>query len=154
MLLLLPLFFAIHLMWAWQDARHAALVAARYVAFDAALGMPAAAGSSARDALRQHVLDGRRRGWVLLDASGAELIEDAGVRVEVLPWDHLDSGLDAQWLWEDWQDALDEQGVEDCRWTPCFDCGVCDQMGTSIQVGPTDLGLPAVATRVAAGQPA
>ena len=73
---------------------------------------------------------------------------------EVLPWDHLDSGLDREWLWEDWQDALDEQGVEDCRWTPCFDCGVCDQMGTSIQVGPTDLGLPAVATRVAAGQPA
>jgi hypothetical protein len=58
-------------------------------------------------------------------------------RVEVLPWDHLDSGLDAQWLWEDWQDALDEVAVDDCRWTPCFDCGVCDQMGTQIQVGPT-----------------
>ena len=25
---------------------------------------------------------------------------------EVLPWDHLDSGLDKQWLWDDWQDAL------------------------------------------------
>ena len=25
---------------------------------------------------------------------------------EVLPWDHLDSGLDKDWLWEDWQDAL------------------------------------------------
>ena len=23
---------------------------------------------------------------------------------EVLPWDHLDSGLDKDWLWEDWQD--------------------------------------------------
>ncbi len=56
---------------------------------------------------------------------------------EVLPWDHLDSGLDRDWLWEDWQDALDEVEVEDCRWTPCFDCGVCPQMDTSIQVGPT-----------------
>jgi radical SAM family uncharacterized protein len=56
---------------------------------------------------------------------------------EVLPWDHLDSGLDRDWLWEDWQDALDEREVEDCRWTPCFDCGVCPQMDTSIQVGPT-----------------
>lgn len=37
---------------------------------------------------------------------------------EVLPWDHLDSGLDKDWLWEDWQDALDETEVEDCRWTP------------------------------------
>ena len=73
---------------------------------------------------------------------------------EVLPWDHLDSGLDREWLWEDWQDALDEEGVEDCRWTPCFDCGVCDQMGTSIQVGPTDLGLPEIATRAPAGQTA
>ena len=29
---------------------------------------------------------------------------------EVLPWDHLDSGLDKDWLWEDWQDALDPDG--------------------------------------------
>ena len=56
---------------------------------------------------------------------------------EVLPWDHLDSGLDRDWLWEDWQDALDEQPVEDCRWTPCYDCGVCPQMDTAIQIGPT-----------------
>jgi len=57
---------------------------------------------------------------------------------EVLPWDHLDSGLDKEWLWDDWQDALAEVEVEDCRWTPCFDCGVCDHMGTEIQIGPTD----------------
>ena len=67
-------------------------------------------------------------------------------RTEVLPWDHLDSGLDIEWLWEDWQAALAEEAVEDCRWTPCFDCGVCDQMGTQIEVGPTgvvDLPMPA-----------
>ncbi|MBA2715730.1 MAG: TIGR03960 family B12-binding radical SAM protein [Propionibacteriales bacterium] len=56
---------------------------------------------------------------------------------EVLPWDHLDSGLDRGWLWEDWQDALHGVEVDDCRWTPCFDCGVCPEMGTDIQVGPT-----------------
>ncbi|MGZ4615633.1 MAG: TIGR03960 family B12-binding radical SAM protein, partial [Actinomycetes bacterium] len=56
---------------------------------------------------------------------------------EVLPWDHLDSGLDRDWLWEDWQDALTETEVDDCRWTPCFDCGVCPQMGTEIEIGPT-----------------
>ncbi|MDD9349435.1 TIGR03960 family B12-binding radical SAM protein [Mumia sp.] len=59
---------------------------------------------------------------------------------EVLPWDHLDSGLDRDWLWEDWQDAIDPDGareVEDCRWTPCFDCGVCPQMDLDIQIGPT-----------------
>jgi len=56
---------------------------------------------------------------------------------EVLPWDHIDSGLDKEWLWQDWLDALDETEVEDCRWTPCFDCGVCPQMGTEIEIGPT-----------------
>ena len=56
---------------------------------------------------------------------------------EVLPWDHLDAGLDRSWLWQDWQDAVNDVEVEDCRWTPCYDCGVCPTMGTEIQVGPT-----------------
>ncbi|HEY1571514.1 MAG TPA: TIGR03960 family B12-binding radical SAM protein, partial [Pseudonocardiaceae bacterium] len=60
---------------------------------------------------------------------------------EVLPWDHLDSGLDKEWLWADWQDALAEQEQDDCRWTPCFDCGVCPTMGTDIQIGPTGRSL-------------
>jgi radical SAM family uncharacterized protein len=57
---------------------------------------------------------------------------------EILPWDHLDSGLDKQWLWEDWLDAVEEREQDDCRWTPCFDCGVCPTMGTEIEVGPTN----------------
>ncbi|HTW17359.1 MAG TPA: TIGR03960 family B12-binding radical SAM protein [Nocardioides sp.] len=56
---------------------------------------------------------------------------------EVLPWDHLDSGLDRDWLWQDWEAALDAGEVEDCRWTPCYECGVCPAMGTEIQTGPT-----------------
>jgi radical SAM family uncharacterized protein len=61
---------------------------------------------------------------------------------EVLPWDHLDSGLDKDWLWADWEDALAVADgaaieVEDCRWTPCYDCGVCPEMDTEIQIGPT-----------------
>jgi radical SAM superfamily enzyme YgiQ (UPF0313 family) len=56
---------------------------------------------------------------------------------EVLPWDHLDSGLDKDWLWQDWQDAISGGEVDDCRWSPCYDCGVCPSMGTETQVGPT-----------------
>ena len=44
---------------------------------------------------------------------------------EVLPWAHVTAGLHADFLWHDWQAALAESGVEDCRWTPCYDCGVC-----------------------------
>src|SRR5680860_1203699 len=85
-------------------------------------------------------------------SSAATALEPYGVDVdwyttrereftEVLPWDHLDSGLDKDWLWEDWQDSLTGVEVEDCRWTPCFDCGVCPQMDTDIQIGPTGRSL-------------
>ena len=48
---------------------------------------------------------------------------------EILPWDHLTAGLHKDFLWGDWQDTLAESGVEDCRWTPCYDCGVCTGYG-------------------------
>jgi radical SAM family uncharacterized protein len=58
---------------------------------------------------------------------------------EVLPWDHLDAGLDRDWLWQDWLAAIDPDSdeIEDCRWTPCFECGVCPAMDTQIETGPT-----------------
>ncbi len=48
---------------------------------------------------------------------------------EALPWDHLSAGLHKDFLWQDWQDALAEVGLEDCRWTPCYDCGACTGYG-------------------------
>ena len=48
---------------------------------------------------------------------------------EVLPWDHLSAGLHRDFLWQDWRDALDELGLEDCRWIPCYDCGACTGYG-------------------------
>ena len=54
-------------------------------------------------------------------------------------------GLDKQWLWDDWQDALGEFEQDDCRWTPCFDCGVCPNLGTDIQIGPEPRAHPAAA---------
>ncbi len=48
---------------------------------------------------------------------------------EVLPWEHLSAGLHKDFLWQDWQDALAEVGLPDCRWTPCYDCGACTGYG-------------------------
>ena len=48
---------------------------------------------------------------------------------EVLPWDHISAGLHKDFLWQDWRDALDELGLPDCRWTPCYDCGACTGYG-------------------------
>ncbi|HXX89963.1 MAG TPA: TIGR03960 family B12-binding radical SAM protein [Acidimicrobiales bacterium] len=46
-----------------------------------------------------------------------------------LAWDHISAGLHRDFLWQDWQDALAAAGVEDCRWTPCYDCGACTGLG-------------------------
>jgi radical SAM family uncharacterized protein len=48
---------------------------------------------------------------------------------EVFAWDHLSAGLHRDFLWQDFRDAIDEHGLEDCRWTPCYDCGVCTGIG-------------------------
>jgi radical SAM family uncharacterized protein len=67
-----------------------------------------------------------------LEAAGLTL-EDTVFRhrpeEEVLPWDHLSAGLHRDFLWQDFQEALAEHGLEDCRWTPCYDCGACTGLG-------------------------
>ncbi len=69
---------------------------------------------------------------------------------EILPWDHLDAGLDRDWLWADWQEALRGTELDDCRWTPCYDCGVCPTFGTENQIGPTGRSLlPVISVGVA-----
>ncbi|MBW3658710.1 MAG: TIGR03960 family B12-binding radical SAM protein [Actinobacteria bacterium] len=81
---------------------------------------------------------------------------------EVLPWDHLDSGLEKAWLWQDWQESLSGDEVDDCRWTPCYDCGVCpgldiahdtgyDAANATLPVVPSGLGgggLPIMPARI------
>jgi hypothetical protein len=39
------------------------------------------------------------------------------------------AGLHKDFLWGDWTAALAEHGLPDCRWTPCYDCGVCTGYG-------------------------
>jgi radical SAM family uncharacterized protein len=68
---------------------------------------------------------------VWLDATRAEGLDPDWyvtrhrARDEVLPWSHVAAGLHPDFLWDDWQAALAEHGLPDCRWTPCYDCGVC-----------------------------
>ena len=58
-------------------------------------------------------------------------------RREVLPWDHLDSGLDKDWLWEDWQDAVTEQRGRGLPLDAVLRLRRLPEMGTEIQIGPT-----------------
>ncbi len=42
-----------------------------------------------------------------------------------LPWDHIDTGIEKQWLIKDFQLALNESIVPDCSFNACSNCGVC-----------------------------
>ncbi|HEY9689059.1 MAG TPA: TIGR03936 family radical SAM-associated protein, partial [Coleofasciculaceae cyanobacterium] len=54
-----------------------------------------------------------------------------------VPWDHLDSGVDKQWLKEDLQRALEAATVPDCSFDGCSHCGVCGyDFGTNVVVPP------------------
>ena len=53
---------------------------------------------------------------------------------EMLPWSHLSAGLHEDFLRGEYEDALSEVGLEDCRWTPCYDCGACTTFGLEHQV--------------------
>ncbi len=44
---------------------------------------------------------------------------------EILPWDHIDCGLDRAFFKTEWQKALSESATIDCR-DKCHGCGVCD----------------------------
>ena len=75
-----------------------------------------------------------------MDRAGLK-VEDVTTRQrsvdEVLPWDHLSAGLHKDFLVSEYQDALGELGVEDCRWTPCYDCGACTSLGLEHHVAST-----------------
>jgi radical SAM family uncharacterized protein len=67
-----------------------------------------------------------------LEAEGlsfALINERQRTRDELLPWDHLSAGLHEDFLWGEYESAIAEVGLEDCRWTPCYDCGACTTLG-------------------------
>jgi len=53
-------------------------------------------------------------------------------RDEVFPWEHLDFGLDRDFLFKEYQDALEGKTSPDCRGGQCLECGVCDEQGSGL----------------------
>jgi radical SAM family uncharacterized protein/radical SAM-linked protein len=71
--------------------------------------------------------------WNLFKEEGTRN-EEQGAEQEVLlnnalnkplPWDHLDTGIDKEWLKKDLQKALDAATVPDCAFEGCSHCGIC-----------------------------
>ena len=54
-----------------------------------------------------------------------------------MPWDHINTGIDKQWLQDDLQKALEASTVPDCAYEGCSHCGVCGtDFGHNIVVKP------------------
>jgi len=81
----------------------------------------------------------------LWESTAAEVLASQGVdwawfttrprpKAEVLPWDHLDVGLNRNWLWRDYGQAVLGQPLGDCRWDGCELCGVCTVFDTDIEL--------------------
>jgi len=54
-----------------------------------------------------------------------------------LPWDHINTGIDKEWLKADLQRALEAATVPDCAFEGCSQCGICGtDFGHNIVVEP------------------
>jgi radical SAM-linked protein len=54
-----------------------------------------------------------------------------------LPWDHLNTGIDKEWLKTDLQRALEAATVPDCAFDGCSHCGVCGiDFGHNVVIPP------------------
>ena len=51
---------------------------------------------------------------------------------EPLPWNHLNTGVAAAWLKQEWRQALTGTPTADCRQGDCNGCGVCQDRGVSM----------------------
>jgi len=75
-------------------------------------------------------------------------------RAEVLPWDHLDVGLNRAWLWHDYGQALKAVTLPDCRWDGCEKCGVCTVFDTDLEIaGRPDYNAGRPRSRAGRGKP-
>jgi radical SAM family uncharacterized protein/radical SAM-linked protein len=69
--------------------------------------------------------------------AAAPAAEPATAFAAPLPWDHLDTGIDKQWLKEDLLRALAAATVPDCSFDGCSHCGVCGiDFGHNVVVPP------------------
>ncbi|RZM82325.1 TIGR03960 family B12-binding radical SAM protein [Leptolyngbya iicbica] len=72
--------------------------------------------------------------WNLMDTHTADQVSNLD---SPLPWDHLDTGIDKQWLKDDLQRALEAATVPDCSFEGCSHCGICGpDFGHNVVVPP------------------
>jgi radical SAM family uncharacterized protein/radical SAM-linked protein len=53
---------------------------------------------------------------------------------EVLPWEHIDSGIEKEFLIRDWERSLEGKRSSECSDDSCESCGVCDHPEVGLQL--------------------
>lgn len=53
---------------------------------------------------------------------------------EVLPWEHIDSGIEKEFLLRDWERSMGGETSPQCAADSCEGCGVCDHNGARLQL--------------------
>ncbi|NLF80520.1 MAG: TIGR03960 family B12-binding radical SAM protein [Clostridia bacterium] len=66
-----------------------------------------------------------REAFAAAGLSAAEYAERSFAEDEILPWQHLDCGIDATWLRRELHRAQAGELTPDCRGNACSACGVC-----------------------------
>lgn len=55
-------------------------------------------------------------------------------RDEIFPWDHLDYGLDKDYLYDEYTRSTEQEITDDCRAGTCSGCGVCPNLNTEVKL--------------------
>ena len=53
---------------------------------------------------------------------------------EVLPWDHIDSGIEKGFLLREWERSMRAEISRQCGVDSCEGCGICDRTGAGLQL--------------------
>jgi radical SAM-linked protein len=59
---------------------------------------------------------------------------------DILPWSFIETGMDPQFLWEEYQRGLEEKGSPPCVKENCRRCGICDGKAIVIKEGDPEEG--------------
>jgi radical SAM-linked protein len=78
--------------------------------------------------------------WNVFHADGTanhDATSDESLYTTPLPWDHINTGIDRNWLLDDLKRALEAATVPDCAYEGCSHCGICSpDFGHNIVVPP------------------
>ncbi|WP_320673927.1 TIGR03960 family B12-binding radical SAM protein [Prochlorococcus sp. MIT 1341] len=93
-----------------------------------------------KEAISQAGLSGRYRQLEIGDWSHVEGLKRNDLFKfcsQPLPWDHIDTGIEKKWLFNELIKALKSEVIGDCSFDKCSDCGVCgDEFGHNIVIEP------------------